>query len=318
CVEDASLAPLDGRLGSVRSIILTPTELAEDRDGDGHGDNAFLSLVAASYSLIAGGGNVIEDLQQTLEDGRGELLLELSDASGDAWLAAYRATSDIDGDGAPDEAFAVRVGDDGVFAAFDDQFDLGPIHAARARIDGTSLTTDPMSFPLYIPRDGGFALSGFYGELVIEHARITAELDREEPGLTSVDSVAQTEDGPIPSPGLLVRGVVPLTTVARIFSEALASCTCASLRPTPLVETWVEAEYRAVTECEQDVSGAPDCGVGDPIACENLETICGAMGLMGGIADVDTDGDGLRDALSFEARLSVAPAVAADPPLVGR
>ena len=128
--------------------------------------------------------------------------------------------------------------------------------------------------------------------LTISNARIEATVDAGASGLDAT-GIAMT-DGKL-------GGVVRTDDVFRAVNSVAAGCECLGLAG-DLIDI---SSGSPVCDPEANVEA---CGTAGETTCEGLGSNCSLLTIVGGIADIDTDGDEEPDAISLGATLTTVGA----------
>ncbi|MCB9507091.1 MAG: hypothetical protein H6698_03260 [Myxococcales bacterium] len=275
-----------------------------DFNGDGNIDNGLGLLVGALGAL---GGDIDVDalIGEALADDSIALLFQWTKLDADPSehdFSVYLATNDVDGDGTPDQSFGDRADGMGVFqvqAASVDAYGSIVQFNQTTFVDDV-LTAGPGVFRLSIPiATEDFSLDL---DLSIQQATVQGQLADSDNGPVSVDpTFDDVEYG-----GIKLGGVVPLDQIFEIIEDLARDCECAGFTADPII-TYGDNGTTYAVACAQTPTG--DCE-GQGTICENLGTVCSFLPSLPslGLNDIDTDGNGVGDALSVGVRLSLTGA----------
>ena len=287
-------------------------ECCYDFTGDGVIDNGLSELLGLLGGLV---GDIDTLLEDAFVEGTITLLAEYRADDLDAWKASPRlsfwlGTNDLDGDGAPDQDYDTRAGGDGIFRVENEVFTStgAPIQFNTGTYSAGALSMDPSIFVLTLPLDSLIAGLGNLS-LEIKAARLEATLDDVTPTLSIQEMIEDVEYG-----GAKLGGILPLAQVFEALDNAARTCTC-SPEIDGVADVIVHGENEesgrygaACAQASYDVSAC------DPetqnFCAELLNQICGYASVIAAIplADLDTDGSGIADAITVGARLTMAPA----------
>ena len=142
-----------------------------------------------------------------------------------------------------------------------------------ASISGGELDAGPSDFFLSLP------VAGIELSLTINDASIQGELGGGAAGVTLTNGY--------------LTGVVSIESIIGALNLFLNSDTCSCLGLTE--------DLIAVDGINISCTSTPDadaCSTDDNEVCGTIAGACGLLGILGGILDVDSDGDGVNDSLS--------------------
>jgi hypothetical protein len=319
CVEDG-LTPETYEPAEIWSYIAAlqvpenggAAECCYDFTGDGEIDNGLAQLLGLLGGLV---GDIDALLEEAFVDGTLTLLAEYRGADIDAWKATPRlsfwlGTNDLDGDGDPDDDYDARLDGEGTFRVEEEVFtDTGaPIQFNSCTYDAGDLVTDPAIFILTLPLDD--LLPGLGNlDLQIDSARLEAALDDTDPVTSENETIDDVEYG-----GAKLGGILRLAQVFDALDRAARTCTCAEGidgSSAVIVHGENADRGRYTAACAQTSYNVDAC---DPDAnnfcAELLNQICGYASVIAAIplADLDTDGSGIPDAITVGARLTMVNA----------
>ena len=282
-------------------------------DSDPEIDNNLDDLLPLVASLA---GDVQVLIDDAFADGSIVLLAEYREwpetVPGDARLHFWLGTNDLDGDGENDQDYDTELAAGmGTFRAENESFsDYGSfIQFNAATWDGSMLATEPSIFRLSIPLAGLIdGLDDFTITLEILAARIEADLDGDSP-TTSVN-VESADDGETYG-GAKLGGVLPLDQIFGQLDEVLRTCTCAAEidGSSPVIVYGDEPGPRYSVACAEPAYDTSACE--DQICGEILPQLCSFAGVVANLplADIDTNGNGVFDAISVGARITMVDAM---------
>jgi hypothetical protein len=292
------------------SLCVTPGEICDstvDDDGDGDidcADDDCLNNVACEGTEVCDSGSD--------EDGDGDVDCADTDCAGTQTCTPpgedCSTTDDEDGDGdagcADSDCFGAAACQHGNPLTIDpSSVDSGTFPHARVQnavIDGDSLTAGPGTVRLDIE------VLETPLSLTISQAKITADVD---------SSMSSIEDGVWMTNGRL-GGVVRLDDVLHALNGfAETSCGCLELEGDPLVtydpdnvgcyrdDVDLDGTYEGKDcQCNVVTADANACEAAGESTCATIASNCGLVyGALPSVADVDTDGDGINDAISIGA-----------------
>ncbi len=277
-----------------------------DQDGDGTLDNSIGGLLGVFQSL--GTADVAAELALQVETGDLILMFEHRElpgslpGSGPARLSMFRGTNDVDGDGQADQSLADRVAGRGVVQVRREAF--GPAGAVSqcnvGQLDGDvlSMRSCDITIPIDIP--GVITI-----DADIHEASLSATLTSTATGIVSAD--------------VQVGGWVPFTTIVRALNDAISECTCAGLSTEDRLLVIRETLFGPELLCREDevVFDPAPCAEDEDAGflCQTLATFCAGTSVLQEFADIDSDGNGVEDAMSLGLRLSWTGVRLADPAL---
>ena len=300
----------------------TPAECCFDFTGDGLIDNGFGTLVGAT-AAISPGTDVQASLDSPIADGSTALMFEYaglneSTLGGPTQLWLYAATNDLNGDGVADQQWVpTRVAGRGLFqvepySLADDGSPL--VRFESAYIDGNLLTAGPGAFPIEMP----FVFSTV--SVVIQQAYIQADIRSEASGFFTNDADIDSDGNGVPEVwgGAQLGGIVPADQAFSDLSYQASNCACAGLSFFDQLFIAGEGFDTYEVACDSSITiNDSACSAADGELCQNLSTICGFAPAFPtiGLIDVDTNGNGIPDAISVGLRLSMSGAALATPPV---
>ncbi len=278
-----------------------------DVDGDGDIDNGFaVNLLPLLTGLV---GDIQGLIDEALADGTIALLAEYTEwpeGDGPARVTFWLGTNDLDGDGAPDDDYEDILAGNGTFRIENESVTSHGsfIQFNAATVTGNILYQPPTLFALSLPLDDLLPGIGTVN-LTISNAELEAELDADDPRFTANFDVDGEEYGS----GRL-GGFIKLEQIFELLNDVAKGCDCADgIDGTTDVVTYGEGAtgYEgACVERSYDVSACDD-----QVCSEFLNLICGtALPALGAIplADIDSDGTGINDAISVGLFLSMVGA----------
>lgn len=283
----------------MHQIAFAPADppCCHDLTGDGEPDNAFGAVVDLLGSLDIDANAA---LQQQIENGDICRLFEfraLDSAVDDAEMSlVFFGCDDLDGDYADNlsgqEPFSVPADwfePDGAGGC--SPFPLAPFDSAE--VTGGVLqaqASELFGLPLPIPADQG-AIASFFAQAVV------ADADLQEDG-----------NGAAAVAGRLSGGIPLAEWFGAYNAFTQANCDCLQLDG-PLFSWEIDPDEGFVVSCA-DSSFSVCSDVGTEGTCQQMATFCAYGGVFTGIADLDLDGDGINDAMSFAVQFESVPAVA--------
>jgi hypothetical protein len=307
-----------------------------DVDGDGTVDNGAGALNETLSALAGDPGELImgaimdEDLSVLVEYRRG------FSVSGQASLHFFSGTNDIDGDGLADQDYDTRADGRGSFWILPESF--GP-RGSRAQLNRSTwaalsgryegIGESPFFMPasaivmglnpgsLFSSLSAGSSGFDLGGAVEVRGLRVEADLEVARPNRSLVFDYG---DG-LSYGGLRIGGYVLLDDTFRGLAVAIESCTCAVGNTTgePPSMTFGEGvNPRSPTRygiiCNDTSFDVSECAA-ENVICENLSLICSTGAQLYStlsLGDLDTNGNGIDDAMSFGAYLTLVPATIAD------
>lgn len=306
----------DGPFSYINNLQIPPRDsdaaCCFDFSGDGVVDNGLAMLVGA-LGVLGEDLDIDATLQEALEGDDIALIFEWGQGADEAGFHAYLATNDVDDDGTPDDDFATRVAGDGTFQldpAGVDEFGSIVQFNMASEVDGV-VTAGPSQFRLNIPIDTeDFSLDL---DLTIEQATVTGELTDVTNGRASVNPEYDVDGEMVEFGGLQLGGVVPLDQIGELLNTLASDCACAGFDDTMPVITYGDDGVQYNLACAQTPAG--ECTEADGVVCENLSLVCSFLPSLPslGLNDIDTNNNGVGDALSVGIRLSATGAIIADP-----
>jgi hypothetical protein len=108
--------------------------------------------------------------------------------------------------------------------------------------------------------------------------------------------------------------VIPLGQIGAVLDDLVSDCACAGFDADTPVITYGEDGTDYHLACAQSPEG--ECSRDESPLCENIADICQFIAQMpdSGVIDIDTDGNGVRDAMSVGLWLSAVGATLSEPP----
>ena len=293
-----------------------------DITGNGSLDNALGQLLSVWESL-PNATPFTERLDEILRWELTQLLVgfrALPDGlTGTTDVAVFVGINDIDLDGNPDQSLDERREGLGEFRA--DRRTLGD-NGAQLMLPGTLLAeghfrTRAATFDAELPiyqtcsfrfhetplRPSGARCRGeeVY-PLRLFGLRVAGAIAADEGGVSSVD----TDD----VPGIRIGGAIQVQDVATLLNASYSdACRCAGIGEDDDMIVVSSSGTRTTMACDARFAN-PDIStcVSGQRQCAGIANLCNALPLLGNLADVDTDGDGVQDAFSFGVRVSLSPA----------
>jgi hypothetical protein len=303
-----------------------------DIDGDGFVDNAFGGWIETAGSIIGDNRDVVTEAILA-----GELvgLVEFRDgftASGSASIHFFSGTNDVDGNGAVDQSAATRLDGEGEFLVLPGSFGSRGSTAQINRgtwnsvlglfvgdgeipflMPATALVLGSSPADLFIPNGDESELSLFRRSPELRGVRVEADLRFNLPTLTINEFSSELD---INLGGLRIGGYVLLDDIFAQLADQVSSCDCAEGTSTgepPVLEYGEGVGTRPDRygfRCNNTSFSASGCGTVDDF-CQNLNLICSTgVSLLSSLSlgDIDSNGSGINDAMSFGTYLSLVPA----------
>ena len=292
----------------------TDAECCFDFNGDGRVDNG-LALLVGALGVLGGDLDIEATLEEALADDDIALVFEWGKGSTEEGFWTYLSTNDVDDDGEPDQDFSVRSAGDGIFQILPEALDeFGAlVQFNYASVTDGVLTAGPSLFRLNIPIDAeGISLDL---DLTIEQATVQGSSTETATGIASVNEEFDIDGEVIEFGGWKLGGVVPLDQIGALLNDLAKDCACAGFNPDEPVITYGDDGTQYNLACEQTPAG--ECTADDGVICENIALVCSFLPSLPslGLNDIDTDGNGVGDALSVGIRVSGVGATLADPPV---
>jgi hypothetical protein len=296
-----------GTLSFVRDLQIplngTDAECCFDLNGDGVIDNG-LSMLVGALGVLGGEVDIEGSISDALENDELTLVFEWGRGSWGNGFWAYVSTNDLDGDGEPDQDWATREAGNGIFRIQPEAIDAyGSIVQFNTVTDsGSAFSTEASTFLLHLP------LAGSTTELKISQAAVRGRYTTESTGRHSVDEEFRVDDESIAYGGWELGGVIPLDDIGALLNDIASTCTCAGIDPGRPVVSYGDDGTQYNLACVQTVTGT--CGAEDGVICENIATVCSFLPSLPnlGLNDIDTNGNGVGDALSVGFRISAVGA----------
>ena len=308
-----------GAMSYIRNIQIpergTDAECCFDFDDDGDIDNG-LGLLVGALGALGQDLDIGATIEEALAGDSIAILFEWDKGAEGNGFWVYLGTNDTTGDGEPDQSFEDRSAGSGVFQLLPEGLDeFGSlIQFNTATVDGDVTTAGPSLFRINIPIDTeGFSLDL---DLTIEQATIQGATQEDATGVASIDEESEDADGElIEFGGLALGGVVPLDQIGALLNDLVSGCACAGFNPDEPVIEYGDDGTTYNLFCAQTPDG--ECTADDGTICENISLVCSFLPSLPsfGLNDIDTDGNGVGDALSVGIRLSAVGATLADPPI---
>ena len=305
-----------GSVSYIRNIQIpergTDAECCFDFDDDGDIDNG-LGLLVGALGALGQDLDIEATIEEALADDSIALLLEWGKGAEGNGFWAYLGSNDTDGDGEPDQSFEDRASGAGVFQIEPEGLDEygSLIQFNTATVDGDVVTAGPSLFRINIPIDTeDFALNL---DLTIEQATIMGAQVEDATGIASVDEEFDIDGELIEFGGWALGGVVPLDQIGALLNNLASDCACAGFDSAEPVVTYGDDGTTYNLACAQEPDG--ECTADDGVICENIGLVCSFLPSLPsfGLNDIDTDGNGVGDALSVGIRLSGVGATLGDP-----
>lgn len=305
-----------GEMSYIRSVELPSDgspECCFDYDDDGVIDNGFAHLAEALTALEGFDANQL--MADAIADDSLTVLIEWGMGAEGNGFWAHLGTNDTDGDGAPDQAFEDRSNGDGVFQVLPESLDeYGAIIQFNiATVDGDVVTAGPSLFRVNIPIETeGFSLDL---DLTIENATVQGAQVDDATGIASADQEFELDGELVALGGWMLGGVIPLDQIGALLNDLASDCSCAGFDSDRPVVNYGDDGTTYLLGCAQAPEAA--CTAEDGPICENITAICEFIARVSelGINDIDTDGNGVGDAMSVGLWLSSVGATLADPPV---
>ncbi|MFT6397675.1 MAG: hypothetical protein ACJAYU_002429, partial [Bradymonadia bacterium] len=317
CVEESD-GTFPGAISYIRNIQIPPrgtdAECCFDFDDDGDIDNG-LGLLVGALGALGQDLDIEATIEEALAGDSIALLLEWGRGAEGNGFWAYLGSNDTDADGEPDQSYEDRSAGDGVFqiqaSSLDEYGSI--IQFNTATVDGDVTTAGPSIFALNIPIEtDGFSLDL---DLTIERATIQGITVDDATGVASVDEEFDIDGENIEYGGWALGGVVPLDQIGALLDDLMSDCACAGFDADLPVVTYGDDGTTYNLACAQSPEG--ECTADDGVICENVSLVCSFLPSLPsfGLNDIDTNGNGVGDALSVGIRLSAVGAVLAEIPV---
>ncbi|TVR04434.1 MAG: hypothetical protein EA398_02125 [Deltaproteobacteria bacterium] len=324
CV-DATVPGTDYTFSNVRSFVhafhlpgigdSSGIACCRDYSGDGLGDSAYFGWYeAAQRSLfdLPEGGDVLEerarqDIASLMFEWRGIASnLVVLDPSGVFGISIWPVV-DAGGDGAA--SWPDRRDGNGTFQALPSGLGPGGARAQfnNATLSGNTITAGPSVVPAlgWIP----VRVSVFPGLADPEPEALAERLRGLDLHDVHLFIQVQSVGGSIVSPveefigldigGGELGGLLLVEDLIALDDGILRECTCAGINPdqTVLMTQTTASELQVFCNPEQPINDT-GCGAEDPPFCEFTGLACSTAGVLASLADVDSTGDGIDDAIS--------------------
>jgi hypothetical protein len=316
----------------VPTLFSEPEACCFDYDGnaaDGP-DNALGDQIAMMGTVV---GMTNAELQETfdlsVQEGENTLVVDwrvlpyvdttLED--GDVRFSVFPAAHD------PNEDWSVRVAGDGTFALEPDGFGT---HGSFVQFNGGAIVSGtvyagPSVFMIQMPQIGNGNIFGISGALLtLRDARMEANVVLHTNGVHTVDEIRGSGQDEYVVGGGRLGGAVLMTELVENMNANVSDCACAGVtgdvfsctEDTSLGEmvceciegSWTDPipiccdQYGQPSGCVEGTPGVDCCTDGGK--CANIAMQCTYFGLMANHADVDTNANGISDALSVGFRFS--------------
>ncbi len=309
-----------------------------DIDGDGAVDNGAAAFNEAVFALSGDTGELV---MAAIMDEDLSLLVEYRSVfteSGQASLHFFSGTNDLDHDGVADQDYDTRAEGSGSFWILPESFgprgsraqlNRGTWARPRGRFDG--LGESPFLMPaagMVFGLNPGSLFSAIgFGSLgtnlsaaaEVQGLRIEADFDVGQPNRTENENLV-IDDEELTVGGLRIGGYVLLDDVLPHLAVTVESCTCAIGDTTGAPPSLIYGEGANPRRPTRYGVICNDTTF-DISACESGETICDRIGLICStgvqilttlpLGDLDTNGNGINDAMSFGSYLTLVPATIA-------
>ncbi len=307
CVGGACLDPLEGdytvngALTYAAEIKFPGAEVGFDVNGDGGTDNVLGTLISGLSQAEATDGQ--GEVDAAIEVGEINLLVEF-DALDDALSAEEMtvrfifASADADGDRYPELTHEERAQGAGVYTIIGNSVDAyGPTfqYAGASASEGT-LAGDPISM---------------IARTLIPNLTEDRVNDIPVHGLQVGGALATNNDGKVVSGdgGFLVGGALPIEFIAETLNNSAVECPAECGVPADQALFQVTETDNSLTfECATELPEPYGCADHRSAICSNLPGFCDQTGTIAILADVDTNGNGTDDGLSFAVQLTLEPA----------
>ena len=252
----------------ISSINIDPDGAnAPDQNGDGVGDNALGGLLGQLGPLL-GGADLNGTLQEAIDDGSlalGAIWTGLPNGVEDTTTSMhFFVLTDTDDNPVTRDAYTIST----------NNFQAGTgtpnVRVQGVNIAGGNASAGPIDFPLSVP------LGGIQLDVTISQAQLDGIVADADPGIAFTDAT--------------LAGAVTLDSLFGALNGFLLSDTCECLG--------LEGDLIQNGACTAVPPGAMCDGDGD--ICKTIADACGiAVPIIGNQVDVDTDGDGMDDAISI-------------------
>ena len=310
----------------------TASQCCFDFTGDQVNDNALLQLLSVVPDYDAP-----TEINAVVNEGELGLLIEwlnppVSIAAGDELsFNVYRGVPTVPApvDSAPphDPDDNDWIDGDGLFQIARDSFDdRGPGIRFRGGVvsvedELSTVLAGPASFRLTVPIPPlGTDLDVTVNNTIVE---MDLAIETRDPGPNEVKTVPN-DSGATEIAGGRLGGIILLDDMMQFFNRSAEMCDCSK----PSTEAWPLVVYgetatpvaRYSAECLWSPLGTNDFGYScvpgvDSPFCSTLDTLCGVLPAMALFADVDSNGNGIKDAFSAGLRFDLVRAQLDDPPV---
>ena len=307
----------------------TASQCCFDFTGDDRNDNALLQLLGAVPDYDGP-----TEINAVVNEGQLGLLIEWLDtpislaAGSELSFNVFRGVptvpAPVDSTPPHDPMDNDWLDGNGLFQIARDSFDdRGPGIRFRGGVieDGSStVLAGPASFRLTVPIPPlGTDLDVMVNNTFVE---MDLEVVTRDPGPDEVKTVPD-EGGATSIAGGRLGGIILLEDMMTFFNNSAGMCDCSkpSTESFPLItfgETPGLAYYKA--DCIWEPLGTNDFGYScepgvDSPFCSTLDTLCSVLPAMALFADVDSNGNGIKDAFSAGLRFDLVRAQLDDPPV---
>ncbi len=300
---------------SAARIAETSAPCCYDFDNNGVEDTAISGLLSTLAAIGDGVADINGAMQARIDNGTLVTLVDfvgLPDSGisgeGPAMIRIFDATNDRDSDGSADQSVEERGDGDGVFLIENAresnraQFNVATHTQGDVQSDASQI---PIPFPL--PGHDEMTVS-------LELAYARAELIDIDGGLHSVNRTATVGGSEVTLGGFEIGGYILLTSFEETLNRIIDDCSCAGISEGTDLLTITEGARAMSATCDPgiDVSGSANCSgeavPGDGLVCPLLSQLCLVTAAITGTADVDTNGNGVRDAVSVGFHFELVPA----------
>lgn len=327
CTETIGDDPEDiaNYLASLRLGVVTELEVPRegetaccfDLNGNNRLDNAAGRLLGI-WSDVSGEGAFVDQLDELLRYRIEDALVGVrgleEDGNGRVDLAFFLGINDIDLDGLPDHTLEQRAAGEGEHR----------IHASSVGETGANV-----QFPRTLFTEGTFRTSASdfaFNTPILQTcsfrfhetplrpsgARCRGEesYDVVARGMRVEGAISIAGDGISTEPlGLRVGGAVRAEDIATAMNAMYSDgCRCAGIGEDDDMIVVTRGASRVSFACAEPFRN-PDLStcVSGQRMCANIPNVCSAMPLVGPLADIDTNGDGVIDGFSFGLRATLSP-----------